>query len=70
VPTISDICGAWLIPVSARIGLQVAGGSCVFCTSENAAEFPVELIIHSREFKNVHNPGVWLFRRLGNRAEN
>jgi len=70
VPIISDTCDAWLTPVSARTGLQVAEVGCVFCTSENEAEFPVEMMIHFSELKNVGNPGVWLFRRQANRAEN
>jgi hypothetical protein len=42
----------------------------VFCTSENAADSPVEMIIHFCELKNVGNAGVWLIWGQTNRAEN
>jgi hypothetical protein len=46
------------------MGLQAADCSCVFGTPENGAEFPVEMIVHFRELKNVGNPGVWLFTKF------
>jgi hypothetical protein len=50
---------AWLTPSSARMCLQLAKGGCVFCTSENEAECPIEMIIHFSEFNNVGNASVW-----------
>jgi hypothetical protein len=50
---------AWLTPSSERMCLQLAKGGRVFCTSENEAEFPVEMIIHFNEFNSVCNAGVW-----------
>ena len=41
-----------------------------FCTPENEAKFPVEMMFHFSELKNVGNPGVWLFRLQPNRAKN
>jgi hypothetical protein len=38
--------------------------SCPACASANQSEFPVEMIIHLTDLKNVNNPGVLLFPRL------
>jgi len=38
---------------------------CLSCKPENQAEFTAEINIHFRGLKNIDNPGVLLFPKVG-----
>ncbi len=44
---------------------EEGAGKCLSCKPENQAEFTAEINIHFRGLKDIDNPGVLLFPKVG-----